>query len=262
MPTMTSYAPGSFCWADLATTDQDAAKKFYGAIFGWTANDYPMGDGAVYSMMQKDGKDAAAISILQPEQAAAGMPPHWNSYIAVQNIDKTAEKATALGGSVVLPPMDVPETGRMAVLQDPSGAYVSLWQPGPFAGAAVANEYGAICWNELLTKDTGAAKSFYNGLLGWNAEEMPMSEMNYTIFKNGDKQSGGMFPIDPSWGPVPPNWMVYFAIENCDATCEQVKSLGGKVLMGPQSVATVGTFATCQDPQGGSFAILQPEMKA
>ena len=259
---MTSYAPGTFCWVDLSTTDQEAAKKFYGALFGWTANDYPMGDGAVYSMMQKNGKDAAAISKLQPEQASAGMPPHWNSYIAVQNIDAVTKKATSLGGSVAMPPMDIPDTGRMAVVQDPSGAYVSLWQPGPFAGASVIGDPGSVCWNELLTKDTKTAQSFYKDLLGWNTEEFPLSEMKYTIFKNKDKQIGGMFPIDPSWGPVPPNWMVYFAVENCDATCEQVKSLGGKVLMGPQSVPTVGRFATCQDPQGGAFAILQPEMKS
>ena len=262
MPTTTSYAPGSFCWADLGTTDQEAAKKFYSAVFGWTANDIPMGDGAVYSMMQKNGKNAAAISTMQKQQMDMGAPPNWNSYIAVTNVDATSKKAAELGATVVMPPMDVPEAGRMAVVQDPSGAYVSLWQPGQHTGADVTGDTGSVCWNELLTKDTNAAQSFYSGLLGWNTEQMAMSDMSYTIFKNGDKQAGGMFAIDPSWGPVPPNWMIYFGVENCDATCEQVKSLGGKVLMGPQSVPTVGRFATCQDPQGGAFAILQPEPRS
>ena len=262
MPTTTSYAPGSFCWADLGTTDQEAAKKFYSAVFGWTANDIPMGDGAVYSMMQKNGKNAAAISTMQKQQMDMGAPPNWNSYIAVTNVDATSKKAAELGATVVMPPMDVPEAGRMAVVQDPSGAYVSLWQPGQHTGADVTGDTGSVCWNELLTKDTNAAQSFYAGLLGWNTEQMPMSDMSYTIIKNGDKQAGCMFAIDPSWGPVPPNWMIYFGVENCDATCEQVKSLGGKVLMGPQSVPTVGRFATCQDPQGGAFAILQPEPRS
>ena len=257
---MTSYAPGTFCWVDLAATDQDAAKKFYSTIFGWTANDLPMGDGVTYSMMQKNGKNAAAIAPMMPMQKDAGSPPTWNSYIAVDNVDTTANKAASLGGTVVMPPMDVPEAGRMAIVQDPTGAYVSLWQPGNHKGAEVVNETGAVCWQELLTNDTSKSKDFYTGLVGWSATEMPMPGMDYTIFNNGEKQAGGMFAIDPNWGPIPPNWTVYFAVDNCDATTAQITSLGGKVLMGPSDIPGVGRFATCQDPQGGAFAVLQPDM--
>jgi len=90
---------------------------------------------------------------------------------------------------------------------------------------------------------------------------MPMPGMEYNIIQLGEKQVGGMFAIDPAWGgTVPPNWMVYFAVDNCEATLAQIKELGGKVVMGPSAAAGVGTFATCQDPQGGTFAILQPDM--
>ncbi len=254
---MTTYKPGSFCWVDFAAPDQEAAKKFYSDIFGWTANDMTMQQGGTYSMMQKNGQNVGAIMQMPPGHE--GVPPHWNSYISVENLDATFNKAASLGASVAMPPMDVPQAGRMAAVQDPSGANVFFWQPGEHKGADVIGDTGTVVWNELLTKDTNAASSFYSVLLGWNAEKMPTSGMEYTIFNNGGSQAGGMFAIDPSWGPVPANWMVYFAVDNCDATCEQVKSLGGKVMMGPQEVPTVGRFATCQDSQGGAFAILQPE---
>ncbi len=259
---MTSYAPGTFCWVDLAATDQDAAKQFYSSIFGWTSNDMPMPDGANYSMMLKGGKTVGAIAPMQPMQKDAGSPPTWNSYIAVENVDNSANKAASLGGTIVMPPMDVPEAGRMAVVQDPAGAYVSLWQAGSHKGAEVVNETGAVAWQELITNDTEKSKDFYSGLLGWNPSDMPMGEMTYTIFNNGEKQAGGMFALDPNWGPIPPNWTVYFAVEDCDATLDTVKALGGKVLMGPNVAPGVGKFATCQDPQGGAFAVLQPEMSA
>jgi predicted enzyme related to lactoylglutathione lyase len=257
MPTMTSHKPGSFCWVDYASQDQEASKNFYSAIFGWTANDMPMQQGGVYSMMQKNGQNVGAIMAMPPGHD--GVPAHWNSYIAVDNVDATLNKAASLGANVAMPPMDVPQAGRMAAVQDPTGASVFFWQPAEHKGAELVGDTGSVVWNELLTKDTGAAGSFYSGLLGWSADKSPMSNMDYTIFKNGETQAGGMFAIDPSWGPVPANWMVYFAVENCDATCEQIKSLGGKVMMGPQEVPTVGRFATCVDSQGGAFAILQPE---
>ena len=258
---MTSYKPGTFCWVDLAAPDQEAAKNFYSAIFGWTANDMIMPQGGgTYSMMRKNGQNVGAIMQMPPGHES--VPPHWNSYISVENVDSTLNKAASLGANVAMPPMDVPEAGRMAAVQDPSGATVFFWQPGKHIGADVAGDAGTVCWNELLTKDTNAASSFYSGLFGWNTEQMPMPGMEYTIFNNNGSQAGGMFAIDPSWGPVPPNWMVYFAVENCDATLDQVKALGGKVLMGPNEVPTVGRFATCQDSQGGAFAILQPEQRA
>ena len=260
MPTMTSYKPGTFCWVDYASQDQEASKKFYSAIFGWTSNDMTMQQGGVYSMMQKNGQNVGAIMAMPPGHDA--VPAHWNSYIAVENVDATLNKAASLGANVAMPPMDVPQAGRMAAVQDPTGASVFFWQPAEHKGAELVGDTGSVCWNELLTKDTKAAGSFYSGLFGWGVQNTPMPGMDYNIFTRGESQLGGMFAIDPSWGPIPPNWMVYFAVENCDASCEKIKSLGGKVLMGPTEVPTVGRFATCQDSQGGAFAILQPEPRS
>ncbi len=253
---MTAHKPGTFCWVDFNAKDPNAAKQFYSALFGWTVNEIPLEGGGTYSMMQKNGKTVAAIGGTPPGQE--NVPPHWNSYVAVENVDAVTNKAATLGGTVAMPPFDVMEAGRMSAVQDPAGAFVFLWQPKEHKGAELTMDAGSVCWNELLTKDTSAAGSFYKNLLGWNVEQFPMDGMVYNIFKHGDTQVGGMFPIDPSWGPVPPNWTVYFAVDDCDATCEKIKSLGGQVLMGPQDIETVGRFATCADPQGGVFAILQP----
>ncbi|MGI8802888.1 MAG: VOC family protein [Solirubrobacteraceae bacterium] len=124
-----SHPPGTFSWADLSTTDPEAAKAFYGGLFGWVAEDMPVGDGAVYSMMRKDGRDAAAIAPQPSQQREAGVPPMRNSYVTVESADATAERATELGGAVHAPPFDVMEAGRMAVLQDPQGAFFVAWDP-------------------------------------------------------------------------------------------------------------------------------------
>src|SRR5436190_10791270 len=117
----TQYAPGTFCWTDLTTTDQAAAKAFYGALFGWEAQDMPVGEGIHYSMMRLDGKDVAAISPQPPQQRDAGVPPVWNSYVAVESADAAANRAQELGASVHAPPFDVLEAGRMAVHPGPPG---------------------------------------------------------------------------------------------------------------------------------------------
>lgn len=143
------YTPGTFCWSELSTTDQDAAKAFYGALFGWSAVDFPMGESDVYSMMQVDGHDVAAIAKQPQQQAAAGVPSLWNSYVSVLSADATAERAKELGAAVHAPPFDVMEAGRMAVIQDPQGAYFMLWEPRGHFGAALVNAPGALVWNEL-----------------------------------------------------------------------------------------------------------------
>lgn len=258
MPVVESYKPGSFSWADLGTTDQNAAKAFYGEILGWTANEMPMGDGQTYSMMQKNGLDAGGIAMQQPGAKAMGAPPAWTNYVTVENADDAVAKAASLGGNVLMPAMDVMEAGRMAVLQDPTGAVFAVWQPGQHKGAGFTQDPGGLAWQELYTTDTEKAGKFYNGLFGWEPKPTPMPDMDYTIFQIGDRQLGGMMKIDPSMGPIPPNWMTYWSVENADASIEKIKSLGGKIYMGPHEVPGVGRFAICADPQGAAFSIIAP----
>jgi uncharacterized protein len=164
------FAPGTFCWVELSTTDQAAAKEFYAALFGWVADDRPVGEGSHYSMQQLDGKHVAAISGQPSQQREAGVPALWHSYVWVEDADEAADRARSLGGSVHAGPFDVMQAGRMAVLQDPQGAYFMLWEPREHRGAELVNAPGAFVWNELSTPDMDAAQSFYGGLFGWSFE--------------------------------------------------------------------------------------------
>lgn len=255
MPVMDRYAPGTFCWADLGTPDATAAKQFYTALFGWTAEDRPMGPGAFYTMLTLGGRAVAAL-YHQDLTPAAG-PPHWLCYISVASANDAARRTKELGGTVLVDAFDVLDVGRMALVQDGPGAVVALWQPRRHAGAGVVGETSAMCWNELATTDPGRAEAFYTGMFGWSAGTRTMGNTRYTTFTQDGASRGGMLAIDPSRGPVPPHWLVYFAVSDCDGQTALVQSLGGAVRVPPTDVAEVGRFAVVADPQGATFAVIQ-----
>ena len=254
MPTTTQHAPGTFCWPELGTTNQEAAKKFYAEIFGWTFNDNDMGNGEFYTMLQLRGHDVGALYTMRKDERDQGIPPHWSSYVAVENADQSAAKAKQLGGKVLMEPFDVFDNGRMAVLQDPTGATFCIWQAKKSPGAGVLNEAGALCWTELATRDTDKAARFYTQLLPWQAEPMNVG-MPYTIFKNGTVQAGGMMQMTAEMGNIPPHWGVYFAVDDCDSIVARANQLGGKVAVPPMDIPNAGRFAVLQDPQGAAFSV-------
>jgi len=260
MPTTTTHAPGTFCWPELGTTDQDGAKKFYTALFGWTFTDSDMGKGETYTMWKLGGRDVGALFKMRPDMLAQGVPPHWGSYVAVESADQTAARAKELGAKVIMDAFDVMDAGRMAVIQDPTGATFCAWEAKKHAGAGVLDEAGALCWTELVTPDTNAAARFYTALLPWKAETTNMG-MPYTVFKRGDKPAAGMMQKTPEMAHVPPSWTPYFAVTDTDASVAKAQSLGGKVAVPPQNIPTVGRFAVLCDPQGAVFCILGPEKK-
>src|SRR5947199_4797632 len=180
----TQHAPGTFSWADVTTTDQDAAKRFYTGLFGWEADDRPVGDGVYYSMMELGGRDVAAISPQPQQQREAGVPPMWNNYITVESADAAADRATQLGATVHAPAFDVMDVGRMAVIQDPQGAFFMAWEPKQHIGAGLVNAPGAVAWNELVSPDLDASAEFYRELLGWQLEPMEGGGTPYLIVKN------------------------------------------------------------------------------
>jgi len=251
MTDMTGYRPGTFCWVELHTSDGAGAKDFYTQLFGWTVNEIPMGDGSVYVMARKDGKDVAAL------YEDEGQPPNWLSYISVANVDDALGKAKNLGATVIAGPVDVSESGRMGVLADPQGAVFAVWQAGKHIGAQLLKEPGALTWNELGTTDDDAARTFYSALFGWRMEQMNFGEP-YTIIYNGDEQAGGLYNLAVYQAKMPPNWAPYFVVTNADASAEEVTSLGGKLVMGPDNIPNIGRFALLSDPQGAYFYILQP----
>jgi predicted enzyme related to lactoylglutathione lyase len=259
MPEIAEYRTGQFCWVDLATTDRKAAIAFYSELFGWKTNDVT-GDWGTYSIAQLGEKDVCGLGEQPAEMRRMGIPPHWTSYVWTTNADDLAKKATELGGKVVAPPFDVTDAGRMAVLQDPTGATFALWQAKKHGGARLVNEPGALCWNELATRDTEAAKQFYCKLLGWTeiTKADPQIGFAYTEFtpQGGDRPTGGMLALGESWGPVPPHWAVYFAVAKVDEIVERAKKYGGKVLVPPKDIPKVGRFAVLQDPQGAAFSVI------
>ena len=257
MAEMKEHPPGTFCWADLATTDAEAGKKFYAGLFGWQWADMPAGP-SVYTMFSKGGKNVCALYSMNDEMRKQRVPPHWQSYVSVESADETAEKAKGLGGTLTMPPFDVMDVGRMAVVRDPAGAMFALWQPKLHVGAQLVNEPGTLCWNELYSNDLETSSSFYRGLFGWTTKKSPGAMAHeYTEFYQGERRAGGMLEIQKEWGPVPPHWTVYFAVENCDVTLETAKSLGAKVTIGPVDIDNVGRFVALEDPQGAHFSVIQ-----
>lgn len=267
MPTMTAYANGTFCWPELGTTDTTAALDFYTKIFGWSVSEMPMPDGSVYAMLKANGQDAGAAYKLMDDMIQQGIPPHWMSYVAVDDCDATAKKIEANGGKIVMSPMDVKPDGRMligrvAVAQDPEGATFSLWQAGIHHGAGIVNEHGALCWNELMTRQQDAALEFYKAVFGWGSQPMDMGGgPPYQIVTVGERPNGGIMAMTPEM-QFPANWMVYFAIDDCDKRLEKAKAAGATVLHGPFDAPGIGRMATIQDPQGAVFSIIQLEQSA
>ena len=257
MTEFNEYKPGTFCWVDLATTDTEGAKQFYGEMFGWELIDAPAGPDSVYTMAELQGKSVAGLYKMDEQQKAQGLPPHWMSYVSVSNAAETAAKAKSLGGQVLAEPFDVMEAGRMGLIQDPTGAVVALWQPGQHIGSRLANVPGAFTWNELATNDTKAAGEFYTKLFGWGMQVDEMPQLTYTSFLNGERFNAGMLQITEEWGDIPPHWMVYFAVEDCDASAEKAKSLGAKVHVPPTDIPPVGRFAVIEDPQGAALTIIK-----
>jgi predicted enzyme related to lactoylglutathione lyase len=245
------YTQGTFCWAELATNDQAAAKSFYGELLGWESDDRPVGEGAVYSMQMLEGKPVAAIASQPQQQREAGVPPLWNSYVSVQDADAVAERAKSLGANVHAPAFDVMTAGRMAVIQDPQGAFFMLWQPRDHFGAALVNVPGALVWNELQSPDLDASASFYGELFGWKVADFEGMAQRYMGIDNAGKHNGGMRELE---GPGPPGWLVYFGVDELEQSLAQLQALGGAKLVGPIDI-TMAKLAVVADPQGAVFAL-------
>lgn len=256
MSEFTSYTHGTPAWIDLATSDAADAKAFYTGLFGWAAVDTPT-DAGIYVMFMLKGKPVAALYEMSADMMTLGVPPHWVTYVSVDDVDAAAARVTEAGGTLVQPPYDVMDSGRMAAAVDPTGAAFAMWQPGKHFGSAFANEPGSFTWNELQTNDTAAAATFYATVFGWTAEtaDMPGGPA-YTSFKVDDRAVAGMMAIQREWGPVPPNWGVYLAVADCDQSVADAEKLGGKVEMPAQDIPDVGRFALLRDPQGAYFYVI------
>ena len=272
-----SYPPGVPCWLDTMQPDPDAAKEFYGGLFGWEFdNRSPQGAPGPYYVAQLHGRDVAAIGG-PPE---AGASPFWNTYTAVESADRATRRVREAGGTVISEPMDVPNAGRMAVFADAQAAVFSVWEAGEFIGAQLVNEPGTWNFSELNTRDPKAAASFYKAVFGWESFKFEMGDSAYTFFtlagygeflaKSNPRvretiDAGGDFArftdavatlVDQSSEQSAGNsahWSVTFAVDDADAAAANAERLGGKVIVPPFDVEPV-RMTVLADPQGAVFA--------
>lgn len=176
---------------ELSTTDQNAAKAFYTSLLGWTFRDNPMSAVGTYTMFLSNGSEVASAYTQRKDQTEAGIPPHWDLYVSVLSADDCVKKAVELGGKSFCPPFDVLSFGRMAVIEDPTGATICIWEPKVHIGVATKNEPGSLCWADLMTPNPTAASKFYTALFGWT---LVPGEGGYLHVKCGDDFIGGIPP--------------------------------------------------------------------
>jgi predicted enzyme related to lactoylglutathione lyase len=250
--------PGSFCWVELGSPDQNASKQFYQPLFGWDVTEFPMGPSGVYAIFRLDGRDTGGCFELTPQMKEQGVPPHWMLYIAAASADETAAKAAEAGGKVVVPAFDVTEVGRMAVLQDPTGAMFSLWQAKLSKGIGIAGVPGTLCWADLSTPSQETAAAFYKTVFGWEVAPGEHDTSGYLHIKNGEQFIGGIPPAAHRNPNAPPHWLLYFLVDDCDASAAKAKELGAKFYLEPMTMEGVGRMAVVADPQGAVFALFQP----
>jgi predicted enzyme related to lactoylglutathione lyase len=257
----TPVTPGNFCWFELATTDQTAGTAFYRELFSWEQLDESMGPMGTYTHFKIDGKDVAAACTLQADQLSQGVPPHWMLYIKVASADAAAAKITAGGGTLVVPPFDLQELGRMAVVSDPGGAMFCIWEAKSHAGVGLTHVMHTVGWADLSTPDVAGAMKFYGDVFGWtfggSADGAPIGPNDYAHIINGDEMIGGMPPAATRHPDIPPNWMIYFEVADCAATVAKARDLGAIVQLDTMAIGENGSIAVLADPQGAVFALHQ-----
>jgi uncharacterized protein len=252
MPRMTSYRHGVPNWVDVSAPDVEATGSFYAGLFGWELGDDLGAEAGGYRMWYKDGEHVAGIGPVM----ADGMPPVWNTYVNVDDVDAACERVGEAGGAVVAGPMDLPnESGRMAFAMDPTGGFVGIYQAGNHIGSSIVNEAGAPVWHELATRDPEAALAFYRHVFGWTTTPMAPGEA-YQLLQVSGRTVGGCMPMSDEFPEaVPTHWMAYFGVDDTDATAARCVELGGSVMVPPFDTP-VGRVAVVNDLNGAAFSVI------
>ncbi|HSN02412.1 MAG TPA: VOC family protein [Acidimicrobiales bacterium] len=245
---------GNPCWIDLMTTDVDTARTFYSELFSWEAGEASSEFGG-YFMFTRDG---APIAGAMPIEPGGPIPNVWSTYLAVTDVAEAVARAEAAGATVAAPVVQIADLGAMAVLIDPVGAAIGLWQPIQFQGFSVIDEPRAPRWFELHARDHDRAVTFYREAFSWDTREMSgETHLRYTTANNGDEGFAGLMDaVGELPEGVPSYWLVYFGVENVDASLEIVRARGGAVLS-PAVDTPFGRMAGVADPSGAIFTILQ-----
>jgi uncharacterized protein len=258
MPEVTEpYEPGTPCWIDVVVPDQSAALDFYAQVFGWEGRPGPPETGG-YALCTLKGKPVAGIMSAEAMGDQPAPPPMWTTYFASADADATLREIARNGGTTFTLAVEVMNLGRMLVAADPTGAAFGVWEPREFPGAGIANEAGALIWNELSTTDLEAAAAFYAAALGLESAPMEGAEDYFSLSVKG-RPVGGMQPLGEGTSPeAASRWLVYFAVADTDETVAKVTEAGGTVCREPFDMVA-GRMAVVQDSQGAPFALIAPK---
>jgi predicted enzyme related to lactoylglutathione lyase len=250
---------GEFNWVDLSARDLESQSAFYEALLGWSHTDLTFADGMAYRMFKVDGHTVAGMSQMPADFIAQGRPSAWNTYVATDDVDATVAKAADLGGTVIMPAMDVPDSGRWAGVQDPTGAYIFFWKPLRVDDTMEYMLPGTLSWNDLGTRDPKGAIDFYSKLLGWDIQPLEAGPMPYWVVNVDGQGEGGIMPM-PDMVPaeVPAYWLPYFGAADVTASVAKAVELGASVLSEPMEVPNMVKFSVLADPAGATFALMQP----
>ena len=238
-------------WVDLTTKDPAAARDFYGRLFGWNMEVNPDPQYGGYALAKINGQDAAGIGGTQ----MADQPSAWSVYIGTKDVDALAEQVKSAGGNVIAEPFDVGVQGRMAVFQDPTGAFISAWQ-GTRMGGFQSQGANAFGWADLNARGVDKALPFYQQVFGWTLKPSGSAEQPYTEFQvDGESFAGAteMLPMVPA--ETPSYWMVYFTVDDVDATHRKAIEAGARELVAPLDFPG-GRMSIVSDPQGAAFGLM------
>jgi predicted enzyme related to lactoylglutathione lyase len=250
-----TWPPGTPCWVDAQFDDPDRAARFYAEVMGWAVG-APEENYGGYRMARIGGRPVAGIG---PRFAGmADLPAAWTTYLASDDVDATVTQARSSGGAVLMPAADVGDSGRMALVSDPSGAVFGLWQAKKRIGAARYNEPGALVWNECMSRDADAARSFYAQLFSWDYDDLSSYGFGYHAAKRLDGRVIGGVGTLPADTPaeVGAHWLTYFGAANVDQTLASAAGLGAQVVS-PAADTPYGRMATVRGLEGEVFAIMQ-----
>jgi predicted enzyme related to lactoylglutathione lyase len=250
-----------FFWYELMTSDQDSAIAFYKEVVGWNADQIvSTPDGQRYTILAAGDRGIGGVLQISDEMRTGGARPGWLGYIHVADTDAAASRIAGAGGTIHMPPTDIPGTGRFALVTDPGGVFFYVMTPTPRSDeppAADPTTIGLVSWREPYAGDgEKAAFDFYSGQFGWETlHEMPMGPMGtYRIFGIGDEQMGGMMDKQPQTPEA--KWNFYINVDSVDSAVERIKAGGGKVTMGPMEVPGGSWVIQGIDPQGAAFALI------
>ena len=246
-----AYTPGLFVWRELITVDPESAARFYTAVFGWKIQGVPF-DGGTYYLVDSGPKQIAGIMALP---GGRSVPPHWNPYVSVTDVDAAADRAKALGAQIVFGPVDLPTVGRVATLVDAGGAVMSLFKSAKGDPEPAPPKLGEFCWEQLNASDPPAAKTFHTGVLGWRAR--PFEGGGLDVFETAAEPPVAVASLVPAPSGAPSHWLSHVVVDGLAEGSARVTANGGRILVPRIDVPRLGAFAVIQDPQGAVLCIFE-----